>query len=171
MALLTYRISAGLWTLLNLRAVRSKLLFPAKPGLQPPFTAGACGLSSQSSRSTLCSAASALYLRRCRRAGLHCNGTVSAVLMLRPERRQRTTVLVKLDSATTLQEQFQIQFWKTRQAEYEPYLLQYSPIRVRQVDLPSSPSMPTITHSANAAGSIDREHDVAADGEHYYRVI
>ncbi|KAL0035664.1 hypothetical protein WJX79_006735 [Trebouxia sp. C0005] len=32
-------------------------------------------------------------------------------------------------------DQFQIQFWKTRQAEYEPYLLQYSPIRVRQGDL------------------------------------
>ncbi len=35
--------------------------------------------------------------------------------------------------ACSLQDQFQIQFWKTRQAEYEPYLLQYSPIRVRQV--------------------------------------
>jgi len=37
--------------------------------------------------------------------------------------------------AYSLQDQFQIQFWKTRQAEYEPYLLQYSPIRVRQVYL------------------------------------
>ena len=37
--------------------------------------------------------------------------------------------------AYSLQDQFQIQFWKTRQAEYEPYLLQYSPIRVRQVCL------------------------------------
>ena len=32
----------------------------------------------------------------------------------------------------TAQEQFQVKFWKLRQAEYSPYLLQCSPLRVRR---------------------------------------
>ena len=31
------------------------------------------------------------------------------------------------------QDDFQAKFWKLRQSQYEPYLLQYSPLRVRQV--------------------------------------
>lgn len=69
-----------------------------------------------------------------------------------------------------MQDQFQIQFWKTRQAEYEPYLLQYSPIRVRQ----ASPALPFLLPlyrlHHKAAATIEQLHDVAAEGERYYRV-
>lgn len=32
-----------------------------------------------------------------------------------------------------LQDRFQASFWKLRQSEYEPYLLQRSPLRTKQV--------------------------------------
>lgn len=32
-----------------------------------------------------------------------------------------------------LQSEFQANFWKYRQSQYEPYTLQYSPIRIKQV--------------------------------------
>ena len=33
----------------------------------------------------------------------------------------------------SVQDRFQAQFWKLRQAEYEPYLLQRAPLTVKQV--------------------------------------
>jgi hypothetical protein len=48
-----------------------------------------------------------------------------------------------------VQDRFQAQFWKLRQAEYEPYLLQRSPLRVKQVQasgLPHSTACPAQQH-------------------------
>jgi hypothetical protein len=41
---------------------------------------------------------------------------------------------------TAAQDRFQSQFWKLRQAEYEPYTLQRSPLRVRQVSSEQTPT-------------------------------
>jgi len=52
--------------------------------------------------------------------------------MLRVQQRNEQPPLTLTVRVAFAQEQFQVRFWKLRQAEYSPYLLQCSPLRVRR---------------------------------------